>query len=339
MRIELFCNLFYVFLLIFEIDCLAQITISEVMFDVSTNESHDEFVEIFNLSESDSMDVSGWSFSDSSGVDEIIPYSGSTIIGPRSFAVILDGSYLENSSTYDSVIPDSVVIFTIDDRAFGSSGLSNSKSEFISVINANGDTLSSYRYSVGNKPGFSDEKIILELKNDTTNWKDSKVAGGTPGYKNSVTPPDWDLGFEESSLETPHLLFENDSIQIEVVLINYGIKAVDDTIEIMCFLDKDEDIRYSEKDILIEKNYLYSEQWFERFIIRFNWNYLPAGEHLLVVNLNYPLDQNSENDIISKNITVLMRSSKLYINEIKFLTLEDEPECTLSTKINLRLRF
>ena len=130
----LILHLFLVVFFVYRVDTLnAQITFSEIMFDVSSNEYHDEFVEIFNLSGSDSVDISGWNFSDSSGTDQILPHRGGRKIPPESFAIILDGSYFNNSTTYDALIPDSVIILTISDNSFGKSGLSNSMAEFSSV--------------------------------------------------------------------------------------------------------------------------------------------------------------------------------------------------------------
>ena len=70
------------FLVIFCARIAAQITFSEVMFDVATNEYHDEFVEIFNLSVTDSADAAGWRFSDGTDVDEIIHVYGPGKIPP-----------------------------------------------------------------------------------------------------------------------------------------------------------------------------------------------------------------------------------------------------------------
>ena len=86
----------------------AQVTFSEIMFDPATNENHDEFVELFNLSATDSADLNGYFFSDGEGIDKLLPLSGSSRIPPNSFALILDGSYPGNSSTYDSVLTQGV---------------------------------------------------------------------------------------------------------------------------------------------------------------------------------------------------------------------------------------
>ncbi len=213
----------------------AQITFSEIMFDVATDENHDEFVEIYNLSDLDSIDISGWQFSDSSDSDLILPCSNGTKIPPHSFAVILDGSYFNNSSSYDDIIPDSVMLLTIDNSTFGSSGLSNSKGELLSLTDAAGNVLTSCRYSPGNKPGYSDEKVLLEGENSTDNWQDSQVPGGTPGFHNSVSPWSIDLGLQEGSLKIPDLLFEEDSVTMEIEIFNLGLKPVEDTISRISF--------------------------------------------------------------------------------------------------------
>lgn len=315
-----------VFILIIIIKLPAQITFSEVMYDVATNEYHDEFIELFNLSYTDSIDITGWQFSDSAGSDHIIPLHDGSKIPPRSFALILDGSYPENSSTYDTIIPDTVMLLTISDNSLGNNGLSNSQSELLSIINSTGDTLNTYRYTVGNIPGFSDEKILLDGGNDSSNWRDSKKEGGTPGGKNSVTPPDFDLGFAAASFIIPDLIFENESVQVEALVHNYGMNAVSGNIEIQLFSDRNTNYMPDEKDMIHDTKYFDISNWNFPQIVELEWSNIQAGEHLLVLRLNFTDDENPENDFIYKIITVLSRGSHLHINEIKFLTLEEEPE-------------
>ena len=200
----------------------ATVTFSEIMFDAATNESHDEFIELFNLSYDDSFSVEGWEFSDSSGTDRIVPVTGLGEIPPRHFAVILDKSYFENSSAYRDVLPDSVLILTISDNAFGNSGLSNTEGEYLTIRDSSGKILTAYRYTPGNAPGFSDEKIILDGENTAENWKNSIRQGGTPGWLNSVSPPRIDYGFESGSLILPEPLVEGRSQMISLKIHQYG---------------------------------------------------------------------------------------------------------------------
>lgn len=84
------------------------------------------------------------------------------IVGPGRYAIILDPDYFEDSSrTYEGMIPDSIVIFTIDNSSFGRGGLANEASRTISLIDGHGNTVSTYTYHGGNPAGFSDKKSFL----------------------------------------------------------------------------------------------------------------------------------------------------------------------------------
>ena len=92
----------------------SQVVLSEIMFDAVGSDAHDEFVEIVNLSETVTVDLTGWQISDGVGFDQIVPLEADLTLEPGQFAVILDASYIENSDTYDNLIPESSLIVTID---------------------------------------------------------------------------------------------------------------------------------------------------------------------------------------------------------------------------------
>ena len=316
-------HLFLVVFFISRIDTLhAQITFSEIMFDVASNEYHDEFVEIFNLSGSDSVDISGWTFSDSSGTDQILPHRGGRKIPPESFAIILDGSYFNNSTVYDALVPDSVIILTISDNSFGKSGLSNSLAELLTIRDSSGNILTRYKYSVGNIPGFSDEKIDLTGDNDPLNWRDSKTEGGTPGFKNSVSPRDIDFGFDQNSFFLPDLIFDDDTIILTVQIYNFGRLTPSARMDLIVFCDRNGDDDFQETDILIGRRNISTNAQ----TLDFNWQNVPPGRYGLTAQLFYEADENNENNKICKVIQILSRGEFLHINEIKFLTRTDEPE-------------
>jgi len=308
----------------------AQITFSEIMYDVSSgyDESHDEFVEIFNLSTTDTLDISGWLFSDSTSSDEIIPAFGNSKLAPRSFAVILDGSYFGNSTVYDSIIPPDVLILKVSDNSLGGGGLNNTKSEYLSIVDSTGDTLTTYRYSIGNAPGYSDEKIALDSANVSSNWSNSLVEGGTPGFINSVSLRDYDVRVDETSLNFPFPLFENDSVSINMKIYNSGTQPIQDSVTVQLYSDRNNNQIFDGNDIRIYDNRIFLDlpatNSFETIFTQ--WNNLQSGEHNLILQVDYASDENTTNNTFIWNATVVTRKNTLHINEIKFLSFEDEPE-------------
>ena len=318
----------FIFLLIIFTLCfhgknvLSQITFSEVMYDVATNEYHDEFIEIFNQSHQDSIKVQGWTFSDSSGIDNILVEGGGQKIAPRHFALLLDGSYFNNSTTYDTLITDSLVLLKIEDNSFGNNGLSNSKAEWLTIRDSTGQIIAEYKYSLGNRPGYSDEKIDLDETNDSLNWSDSRIKGGTPGKRNSVSPPLFDMGFEDNSLIFPVLMFAEDQIVFTLKINDYGLASAADSLDLFIFSDANQDEIYQESDFLISHMRLPTIAQ----TIVFKWNNAPAGEHSVVARLFFDQDEVSDNDVVSNTIQIINREVSLHINEIKFLTENKEPE-------------
>jgi len=197
----------FIFLIFLFNPLKSQVTFTEVMYNPATSESHDEFVEIYNLSD-ETIDLTGWQFSDSTSSDILIETGNGMLLNAGQYAVILDGSYFENSTTYDGVIPDSALIITINGNTFGSSGLSNTKPELISLIDSSGTIIDSYRYSIDTEPGHSNEKLDLNAGNEPSNWGEAFVSGGTPGLRNSITPFISDLSLMQNALSQSKIRFK-----------------------------------------------------------------------------------------------------------------------------------
>lgn len=314
--------LYLVCLSILSSSVFSQVTFSEIMFDVATNEYHDEYVEIFNLSYSDTMDITGWVFSDSSGFDQLLSVENGNKIPPRSFALILDGSYFSNSNTYDSIVSGTIPILTISDNSFGSSGLSNTNPEHLSIFDSTGKLLTSYRYSTGNLPGFSDEKIDLDLNNEPFNWADSRILGGTPGGKNSVSPYQLDPGLDDQSLVIADIIFNNLITEIDLKIYNYGLLAPADSLEIFIFSDTNKNELLDLNEPLIGNAVLpVSTQ-----VVGFEWSGMAVGEHYITASIYYAADENKTNNQVQRKVQVYNGSPQLHFNEIKFLTTEGEAE-------------
>jgi hypothetical protein len=299
----------------------AQVTFSEIMFNPATNEYHDEYVEVFNLSHDESINLEGWIFSDGIADDRIILFRGSSNLPPRTFAVILDGSYAGNSQIYDSEIPHSVAIFQIDNNSFGSNGLSNGNDENLILIDQEGDTVSIYRYSHQNEQGFSDEKVLLDAPNSPQNWANSKKIGGTPGYRNTVTPFAIDPFLESDAIFIREPVFADEVFTIRITAAYAGTLRFAGEVTIYLYANKDRPV---EDSLLIKHTF-----WFDSDIdnsVSLIPEPLSAGIFRFTAILESGQDQNVENNRISRSVTILSRSTSIHLNEIKFLTQESEPE-------------
>ena len=201
-----------------------QIILSEIMFDPSGIDAHDEFIEVFNLSDKP-VDLAGWLISDGVAEDVIIPVEQGTILLPGQYGLVLDSSYFANSESYDSLIPDSCIVMTIDNSTFGSSGFSNSVPEEISLKTPDGTSAAKYVYSIDNPPGTSDEKILLTQDDRATNWGNSIEVRGSPGAPNTNRKRNFDLRIDSMSLQlVPPQPQLGDEVTIFLTIHNSGVQ-------------------------------------------------------------------------------------------------------------------
>jgi hypothetical protein len=303
----------------------AQVTFSEVMNNPATSEAHDEFVEIYNFSD-DAVDLTGWIIADSGGQDLLIDYGRGMLLNPNRYALILDGSYAGNSTTYDAVIPDSVLILQVDGSTIAST-LSNSVNRTLLLINALSDTVDSYQYTATYRAGHSNEKIVLEDDNSAQNWGESLFEGGTPGRRNSLSPVQYDLEIGLSLTHNQNNITINTRTEISLSVQNSGKLTFNDSLYILLFIDRNGDSSYSETDhLLFSDNSVVEFQPGEILFNEAEYTYEVSGVHVFVAELKSPSDENPLNNRQIEYINIRNNLGDLCINEIKFLTGQDEPE-------------
>ena len=166
-------------------DSSGSVVLNEVMYNPTGAESHDEFVELVNTSQTEWLDLSGWRLGDADELDRLEGAGDGLLLAPGQFGLVLDGSYFGQSTTYDSMRGIAVML-TIDDRAFGRAGWSNSSAEIVILSNPQGDTLDQFAYEPTGRPGLSWERVDPTAEPGRLNWALSQIVGGTPGAPNSV---------------------------------------------------------------------------------------------------------------------------------------------------------
>lgn len=197
------------------------VLLSEIMFDPSGDEATDEFVELYNNSALPA-NLAGWMISDGESTDTLLDAGMGLLAVPNQYVLILDPDYISEQSTiYDSVVSEDALVVTITSTSFGRLGLSNSESEPVRLMNSAGVVVAEYAYIVGNESGHSEEKVRFSMGDEPGNWADSEVLLGTPGFRNSVTPPDRDLALLTCA-PTPSFPAIGEPFDLRVVLTNRG---------------------------------------------------------------------------------------------------------------------
>ncbi len=154
------------------------VVINEIMYNPVSDDSDDEFLELYNPSFSESVDLSGWTLED--GIDFIFP-SGSVIL-PRGYLLVV-GDDAQFRDTYGSGL------FV---AAQYSGGLSNG-GENIVLKDTAGTTIDEVSYDDetpwATEPDGSGPSLELynpfQDNNASDNWAASNASGGTPGAENS----------------------------------------------------------------------------------------------------------------------------------------------------------
>lgn len=224
----------------------AQVVISEVMFDPAGSENADEFVELFNVSPTDTVRLEGWSLGDGTGSDALSDAGAGTgtALGPRGYALVLDPDYFESSAAYESLIPETALVLSVSGATLGSAGLSNSKTETVTLYRPDGRIEDAVAYSIGNIPGHSDERVDPDGPDAPDNWADSRFPLGSPGFRNSVTRPALNLAVTGLSLA-----MEGGTPFITAGVVNDGLTA-SGPFSLRFFMDADLDSALEEQEAL-----------------------------------------------------------------------------------------
>lgn len=290
---------------------IGQVVFSEVMFDLAGPDSPNEFVEIFNLSDR-SVDLAGWLISDKSSTDELLDLGRGTTLLPFSYCVILEGDYEIGDGLYDAVIPDSVLILTVDDNSIGNQ---LSVSDSLTLIDSDSTVIDSLGWSQIASPGFSLERLFLDRQSTWDNWALSKDSLGTPGLPNSVTPVAVDLGiFALGISHTPHYPEQGQNLMIRVPVIGYG---TDTTTAILSVSSESVELANSETPPI---------SYGDTVMVSLEIEGLPSGISQVTATVSAEGDGDSFNDTVLYEIRVRFGEGVIMFNEILYAPDESVPE-------------
>ncbi|MBN1465607.1 lamin tail domain-containing protein [candidate division KSB1 bacterium] len=316
------CNSAVVLSFFLTFNSFAQIVLSEIMFNPHGNERYDEFIELYNVSESETIDLIGWLLSDGSKFNTILPYTETARLLPRQYAIILVPSYFQASACYDTEIPTETLILTIAESQFGANGLKNSEGEIVSIHTPDTTLAASYQYTPDNKDGFSEEKIDLDSSDVEMNWRNSVRQGGTPGYENSVMRRSYDLALTAIRIASERVT-SSDSLLLCLDISNVGRFAVDHCTLALFDSTREGNILLAQKRVTL--NSLAPAASME---VSLTLAPLMAGDHSIVAVIDCTQDEYIDNNSASIpcQVTESYPPGSVVINEIMYDTDEKSQE-------------
>ncbi|MCX6174927.1 MAG: lamin tail domain-containing protein [Ignavibacteriales bacterium] len=301
------------------------LTFSEIMFDPS--ETNGEFVEIYNTSTTETVDLTNYKFKYyTSSNNNIVALSGGMQLGPGKFAVILQGNYDYTNGIYKTLIPADAIVLKISSNSFGSSGMANTTSRDVYLINASGQTIDTYTYSANNSAGISDEKYILSKDNTAANWKNSLTINGTPGKNNSVSPLNYDLNITFAGF-IPSAPKAEDTLKITVKIKNAGRLAVAN-FSVDIFNDANDDSLGQSGESIFNNNYTNLASG-DSIMIQQSIYAPSAADYHFIAAANFTGDENTSNNKAFLKITVAeipASRNEIVVNEFMYAPSNDEPE-------------
>lgn len=282
----------------------AQVVLSEVMFDLEGTDSPNEFVEFYNLSSVDTVDLGSWRISDLWSMDYIGEAGRGTRLPPLSYCVILEGDHDIPTGIYAHLIPDTALILKVDDSQIGNQ-LSSRDSLFL--INSEGDTVDRHGWEGISAPGFSIERRRLDRPSSPWNWVTSMDSLGTPGFLNSVAPPAIDAAIQEgSATHSPHYPAPHETITLSVNVFNLGTESISGTVVAS---ENDEQLTWNAFAALGQEDSTTIQQ---------ELLFASSGVHILNISVHVAGDENPDNDNVQYPITVRFTGLPLTLNEFHY---------------------
>jgi hypothetical protein len=301
------------------------LVLSEIMFNPQSG--NNEFIEIFNRSETQSFDLTNHKIIYYTSNADLITSAGfGTILPPKSYAVILEGDYDFVSGIYNSIIPANALKLKISDNSFGTSGMANTTDRPVWFVNAVNDTLDRHIYSANNSTGFSEEKKLMNRDSLASNWANSQLFNETPGFRNSVTPLNYDLKIKSLTI-SPTVPIQGNNVQVFSTISSAGILTAP-SYKIEIFNDVNFDSTGSISEIIYSQTYS-NLLPFDSVTATTTLPAIAVGNHQLISKVTFNSDEDSTNNKKIIKFTVYPPGNNyndLVVNEIMYAPISGAPE-------------
>ncbi len=168
-----------------------QIEFSEVMYRPVGAHIYDQFVEL--VVTADSISLRNVYLYCSNQIQNLIPENSNPVVH-RGYVLLFCTGYTRVTGRYEEMIPDSVPRWYVNAPQLGDSGISMVHPDTMTLFDSTYQILAQTVTQFPCTNGHSLERKLLQAANVGLNWFISSNSDGTPGTRNSVSPPLHDIG-------------------------------------------------------------------------------------------------------------------------------------------------
>ncbi len=297
------------------------IKLNEIMYDPNDNVSN-EFLELYNTDPTESYDLLGWTLEgvSSSTISFTVDSAMSSTLLPNQYAIILPQSYFEDGhiQLYKDLIPEQAIIL----KANKNISLNNSGDHVI-IKNSSGETIVDFTYEGGGNKGYSYEKIIPTESDIAANYAQSTVENGTPGFRNSVSPFQYDLAISAPTIvHTPPLT----TVHIDAAVKNVGLNAMGSGSEVKMFADDNDNNIPESSEILSSVVISQDIPTNDSTLIAFYYTPTSANAKKLLFEIDDLSDENPGNNVSASNVFIGAVYNSVIINEIMYAPIQNSDD-------------
>jgi hypothetical protein len=282
------------------------LVINEIMYDPDDDEP--EWIELYNRS-GNSINLKDWIVSDVLTNPELEIISAEDVfVDPGEYVVLSKDSNIFN---YHPALTDGVIIVSFANL--------NNTADGVVIYDKLNTVIDSVFYSSSfpKKSGYSIERLSTEANsNDPSNWNYSISAEkGTPGFINSRIPKDHDLVLDDILL-TPQFPELGNTVTISASVLNAGL------IDASSYT-----VNFNSHELSINETVSGTLLTFEHIdTLELPISFSMPESFTITVTVNYSLDENLGNNVLSETFFSGYAPQSILINEVMYDPNDDGTE-------------
>ncbi|MCX7835166.1 MAG: hypothetical protein N2450_03730 [bacterium] len=282
----------------------------------NSNHLRDQFIEL-ECTDSAGFSLENYRLMIADVVHFLIPVNGNHHV-PYGYLIIHPSSYSFSTGRYENEIPLNTTRFQINETYFCGNGIPLSDTINVRIISTDNSILSQFSIRSYQRIGYSLERILTRISTSDSNWAWSQSIDGTPGRRNSVSPPLLDCAV--ISIEYAPLPLRNGLPYGNIVIRNLG--EISASVPITILLKRSPNLPYQ----VFNYSFLQTVQPFQNYSFQFPLNAIDSLQGKLYLKTEHSLDDENVSNNTLVNVFNVWNTVVPTITEMMLYPILGQPK-------------